>query len=94
MFRVLVVGGLALVGAQACGGSESTSNGDATPSEGGADTSIDTNFPSELPSFIDTGTAETDAGVDTATNPETFPGELPSFVDTGTADTGSSSDGG
>jgi hypothetical protein len=93
MFRVIVLGGIAIVGAQACGGSESTSGGDATPSDGAADTSIDTNFPSELPSFIDTGTADSDASVDTNTTPETFPGELPSFIDTGT-DTGTSSDGG
>ena len=75
MFRVIVLGGVALVGAQACGGQESSGPADAS-TDATSEEGTDTYFPGELPVFVDSGT------IDTA--PETFPGELPVFVDTGT----------
>ena len=63
MFRVIVVGGIALVGA--CGGSTVASNDAGFPSELGAPgkdasaDSADTSFPSELPAQIDAGIQDT-----------------------------------
>ena len=68
MFRVIVLGGVALVGG--CGGTVDTSTKDAGyPSELGppavdasSDTGPDVGFPSELPAQVDSGPPIVDAG--------------------------------
>ena len=87
MFKVIVLGGVALVGAQACGSESSTTTSDAGVNDSAADT-----FPGELPAFIDSGT---DTSADTASDagPETFPGELPTQIDTGTDTSDAPDDG-
>jgi len=81
MFNVLVLGGIALVGASACGGTVSA-HADAG--------SQDSGFPSELPVQVDAAGIDSgfpselgmmigpDAGLDTG-----FPSELPVVPDTG-----------
>lgn len=62
MFRVIVLGGISLVGAQACGGQEASGATDALPDVPHANDAGDSGqetFPSELPSFIDTGVVDT-----------------------------------
>jgi hypothetical protein len=75
MFRVIVLGGVALVGAQACGGSvaSDTEMDDAT---GGTDTLDSGNVTETFP--CEYGCLHRDSAV-----AETFPSELPSFVDSG-----------
>ena len=88
MFQVLVLGGIALVGAPpSCGGEMSTigdagTTRDAFPTEGPAavDASVRdavNEFPSELPVFVDASARD-------AVNE--FPSELPVFVDAGADD--------
>ena len=63
MFRVIVLGGVALVGA--CGGTIATGNDSGFPSElkpPGSDAAADapdTSFPSELPVMVDAGPPDT-----------------------------------
>lgn len=72
LFRVIVMGGLALVSHEACGGSTTTDAGSDAAEE----------FPSELPSPIDANVQDVqDAGSDAV---EEFPSELPSPTDAGT----------
>src|SRR4051812_7469668 len=78
MFRVIVLGGLALVGPTACANA-------IGPSDGAADVPPD--FPSELPVFIDAG-AHTDS-IDVVPD---FPSELPARIDVPGDDTVSSHD--
>jgi hypothetical protein len=63
MFRVIVLGGISLVGA--CGGSIATGNQDSgfpvelgPPAVDASADAPDTSFPSELPVFIDSGVAD------------------------------------
>ena len=70
LFRVIVLGGLALVSHEACGGQTST--------DAGSDATED--FPSELPAYVDVGVQDTSSN-DAA---EEFPSELPSPIDAGT----------
>jgi hypothetical protein len=72
MFRVIVVGGLALVGPTACSSTVGTSDASDVTSD----------FPSELPVFID-APSPTDA---TDVPDMSFPTELPVFVDAGRDD--------
>lgn len=62
MFRVIVLGGVALVGA--CGGNVITAGGkDASADAPGPDAALlDQGFPSELPAMIDAGPPLVDAG--------------------------------
>jgi hypothetical protein len=69
LFRVIVLGGLALVSHEACGGQ--------TSSDAGSDATED--FPSELPTYVDVGVQDTG----TTDAPEEFPSELPSQIDSG-----------
>lgn len=75
MFRVIVLGGLALVAHEACGGT--TTDGDAGTDANGPDT-----FPSELPVFVEA--AVIDAGNEAEA--DAFPSELPSQIDGGSQD--------
>ena len=71
LFRVIVMGGLALVSHEACGGS--------TTSDAGSDAAEE--FPSELPTPVDANFQDVqDAGSDAV---EEFPSELPSPSDAG-----------
>ena len=90
MFHVLVMGGIALLGAEGCGSRtdlDTASGTDAAvdATRGVGDAGVDSTFPSELPSFIDAfpselGAPPADAGRDTS-----FPSELPTFLpDAGT----------
>jgi hypothetical protein len=99
MFRVLVLGGIALAATsaelQACGGSVATN-----ASDGGApDTSTDTNFPVEGPAFIDSGYVDTSFPQETGQQIDAFPTEGPAMLlDSGTTpesstDSGSAFDG-
>ena len=83
MFRVLVLGGLALIAAQdACGGTTAPGN------DGGNDAAQNPDsFPSELPVWVDAGVtpdATTDAADETGASDASgggldgFPSELPS----------------
>jgi hypothetical protein len=66
MFRVIVMGGLSLVGPAACASTTGPTDGaDVTP-----------DLPSELPVFVDAG-----PGPDAADVPPDFPCELPVFID-------------
>ncbi|HEY1954468.1 MAG TPA: hypothetical protein VGH28_02630 [Polyangiaceae bacterium] len=71
LFRAIVLGGLALVSHEACGGQ--TSPGDA-----GNDAAEE--FPSELPVYVDAGVQDVSA----KDAPEEFPSELPTPIDAGT----------
>jgi hypothetical protein len=70
LFRVIVLGGLALVSHEACGGQTTTDAGSDATEE----------FPSELPAYIDVNVQ--DAASDAV---EEFPSELPTPVDAGTS---------
>ena len=72
LFRVIVLGGLALVSHEACGGQ--------TTGDAGSDATEE--FPSELPAYLDVGVQ--DANSNDA--PEEFPSELPSTIDSGSSD--------
>lgn len=76
LFRVIVLGGIALVSHEACGGQ--TTIGDA-----GGDAAEE--FPSELPTFIEAGLEDVhDASIQDAA--EEFPSELPTSIDAGSSD--------
>ncbi len=75
LYRVIVLGGLALVSHEACGGT--TTTGDA-----GSDAAEE--FPSELPTPTDASFQDVhDASADVA---EEFPSELPTQIDSGSSD--------
>jgi hypothetical protein len=87
MFRVLVLGGIALT---ACGGA-TTAPGSGTDSGTGQD-----GFPQEGPAQVDAFPSETaqqvDAYVPDASNdvgPDVFPTEGPAMIDSGSTDAGS-----
>ena len=66
MFRVIVLGGLALVSYEACGGTVTTGDAGSDASNG------PDSFPSELPTQIDASKI-----VDAAAEADAFPSELP-----------------
>ena len=73
LFRVIVLGGIALVG---CGG-DIVPQQDAGPAaDASGDASDDVAFPSELPSFVDAGPVPVvDAGAPDGDAAPSFPGE-------------------
>ena len=96
LFHVVVLGGLALVADQACGGAttdignqqrDGGTDAESFPSElpvfvdsGDGSSSSSSGFPSELPVFVDAGVPNQDAGNDAGRG---FPSELPVRVDGG-----------
>ena len=75
MFRVIVVGGLSLVAPTAC--SSTVGPGDASDAR-----DVTSDFPSELPVFVDVpAPRDTSDAADTS-----FPSELPVFLDAGRDD--------
>ena len=72
LFRVIVLGGLALVSHEAACGGQTT--GDA-----GSDASEE--FPSELPVFVEAGVHD----ASTQDAPDAFPSELPTLIDSGSS---------